>query len=637
MRSVILGTAGHIDHGKTALVRALTGVDTDRLEEERRRGISIELGFAQLVAAGVRFGIVDVPGHERFVKNMLAGAAGIDLVMLVVAADEGVMPQTREHLDIIDFLGVDRGVVALTKCDLADEDSREISRLDAEELLEGTSLEGAPVQEVSSITGDGLDALKKTLGQLATGVPERSSCGAFRLPVDRVFTMEGYGTVVTGTAWSGSVEVGDRLEILPSGREVRVRRVQVHGKDAECAEAGRRTALALHGVSREEVRRGEQVVTPGSLQSAPMLDVRVRVAPGWSRPIRNRERVRFHLGASEDLARIVLLDRDELLPGEDCLAQLRMETPAVSAVGDRFVLRSYSPMRAMAGGVVIDPRPKKHRRFREDELQSVAHREGGGPVALVTDAVEAGALRGMRTKDLADATGLSRDEVATLVEQEVTEGRLRIGANRRVVSEGVWEASRRAVVAQATRFLEEHTLRWGIPREEVRTALGRETAPGLLAELLTELEAEGAVELRGELIRTGGGDVVFEGQAARERDRQETLFRQSGCSPPSVAAALAGGADARLAEEVLAALLDRGDLVKLAPDLLVHRDAYADAKDTLGTIAARDGGITVGAFRDALGISRKHAVPLLEHFDEVRVTRRSGDERALLTPRAPAG
>jgi selenocysteine-specific elongation factor len=630
VRSVILGTAGHIDHGKTTLVKALTGVDTDRLEEERRRGISIELGFARLDVGDIRFGIVDVPGHERFVKNMLAGAGGIDLVMLVVAADEGVMPQTREHLDIIDFLQVEHGVVALTKCDLVDEETRDIAHLDVQEALQDTVLEHLPIIPVSGSTGEGIDELKAALVDASKSVQPRPDDGPFRLAIDRVFTMEGFGTVVTGTGSAGSVKVGDRLDVVPLGETVRIRRVQVHGKDAERAVAGQRTALAVHGVDKERLQRGQQVVSPGSLTPSSMLDVRIRVSPRWVRPVRNRERVRFHLASAEDLARVVLLDREELAPGEDCLAQIRLETPVVPAVGDRFVLRSYSPMHAMAGGTIVDAHPDKHHRFRPEEVEAIARREGGGPIALLLEAVAEKGLGGVKPKDLVTATSLSRDEVDRAVAEETASGNLRVTGGGRVVSEDEWRVAARTVLEEGTRFRERHPLRWGIPREELRGIVGGQASPTVMGELLEEIAERGEIVLAGDKVRVGGGEVVFEGKALAERERIDHAYLEAGCSPPDVGEVIAAGSDRALGEEVVGALVDLGDLKKVTEEIYYHREAWERAHAALLGIHARDGGITVGAFRDELGISRKYAVPLLEMFDALKVTRRNGDVRALI-------
>jgi selenocysteine-specific elongation factor len=620
MKSVVLGTAGHIDHGKTSLVKALTGIDTDRLLEEKRRGISIELGFARMEIGDIRFGIVDVPGHERFIKNMLAGAGGIDMVLLVIAADEGVMPQTREHLDIIDFLEVERGVVALTKSDLVDEEAIEIARLDAEEAIASTTIKGASIIPVSATTGAGLDELKRALVDVAASVHTRSESGAFRLPIDRVFVMEGFGTVVTGTCFSGSVGIGDRLDILPSGKQVRVRRIQVHGKDAERAYAGQRTALALHGVSKDEVQRGEHVVSPESLANSYMVDVRLRVSPRWVRPIRHRERIRFHLASSEDLGRIALLEGESVEPGKSALAQIRLETPVVPAVGDRFVVRSYSPMHTMAGGTVIDPHPRKHGRQRIDEIEALRSREEGGHMALFLESVANAGLKGVKTQDLVEATSMTRDEVEQAVAAEMEIGTIRRSENGRIFSTDVWGIARRTILEQGRRFQERHPMRWGMTREEFRAALGKDASTPVVGEL----------DLRGDKVRIGGGDIKFEGKAAGERDRIDAAFRTAGCAPPDVKEVVAASRDRAIATEVVAALLDQEVLIKVTPDILLHREAWAALLAALRKIAARDKTISVQAIREELGISRKYSVPILEYLDARKVTRREGDVRVLL-------
>ncbi len=630
MTSLILGTAGHIDHGKTALVKALTGVDTDRLTEEKRRGISIELGFAHLDIGDVHFGVVDVPGHERFVKNMLAGAGGIDLVCLVIAADEGVMPQTREHLDIIDFLEVRRGVVALTKSDLVDADSLEIATLDAQEAIASTSLAGAPIIPVSSVTGAGLDDLKRALIDAARAVPVRGSAGAFRLPVDRVFVMEGFGTVVTGTCFSGSVAVGDRLLLLPSDRETRVRRVQVHGEDVPRADAGHRVALALHGLSKDEVSRGDQLVSPGSLTSSSMIDVRLRVSPRWVRSVRNRERVRFHLGASEDLGRVVLLETDALEPGASALAQIRLETPIVPAVGDRFVLRSYSPMNTMAGGTIIDAHPKKHGRHRSDEVDALKSREEGGAGAIFLETVAESGLAGVKPEALVAATSMSREDVDRMIAQEIDAGTLRRADSGKLISSDAWAVARRSILEEAHRCRERHPLRWGITREELRAALGKSASAAIVGELLGELATEGHVALRGEKVRFGGGEISFEGKAAAEHARLTRIYQEAALAPPGTSDVLGGPKERALAMEVIAALIDSEVLVRILPEMLVHRDAMERLREALRKIARRDGSITLATLRDETGMSRKYSVPLLEYLDGRRITRREGDARVLL-------
>ena len=377
-RHVIMGTAGHVDHGKTALVRLLTGIDTDRLKEEQERGISIELGFAHLdLASGLQVGVVDVPGHERFVKHMLAGAGGIDFVLLVVAADEGVMPQTVEHLQIVEMLGVERGLVALTKVDLVEPEMRELAALDVREVLAGTPFADWPLFPVSALTGEGKAELARAIEELAQAVEARTGAGPLRLPIDRVFVMEGFGTVVTGTLWQGTAREGDQVTVLPGARPARVRQVQVHGRKVQAAAAGQRVALALHGLDKDEIARGDWVTTPGAFRDASILDVRLRAVGPGERTIAQRERVRFHLGASEVFGRVTFFGRDELKPGEDDVAQIRLETPLVAARGDRFVIRRYSPVRTAGGGQVIEPGTQKRRRSDVAAAQALAALERG--------------------------------------------------------------------------------------------------------------------------------------------------------------------------------------------------------------------------------------------------------------------
>ncbi|HMI32068.1 MAG TPA: selenocysteine-specific translation elongation factor, partial [Candidatus Limnocylindrales bacterium] len=392
MRPVVIGTAGHIDHGKTALVRRLTGIDTDRLKEEKERGISIDLGFAhRTLPSGRRIAIVDVPGHERFVKNMLAGATGVDLVLLVVAADEGVMPQTREHLAIVNLLRIERGVVALTKADLVDPETLGVVRAEVADLLRPTGLHGAPVVPVSAVTGEGIDQLLLALDAAAGDVPGREPSGPARLPIDRVFPVEGMGTVVTGTLWNGTVRPGDTLELLPAGKQVRVRQAQVHDRTVEEAHAGQRLALNIHGVSREDVRRGHWLATPGRYRPSRILDVRLELLGSAPKPLGPRTRLRCHLGSSEILGRAVLFERDTLAPGDSCWAQLRLENPAVAGAGDRIVIRSYSPATTIAGATVVDPAPSKRARLSSaDSARLETLRSGSALEKLAALADEAG-------------------------------------------------------------------------------------------------------------------------------------------------------------------------------------------------------------------------------------------------------
>lgn len=621
-RHIILGTAGHIDHGKTELVRALTGVDTDRLREEKERGISIELGFARLdLPDGTTLGVVDVPGHERFVRTMLAGAAGTDIVLLVVAADEGVMPQTREHLDIIDLLGVRAGIIALTKTDLVGPEEIELATEEARELVTGTTLSDAPVVPVSSVTGDGLDELKAVIAELAASVKERSASGAARLPVDRVFSLAGHGTIVTGTLWSGSVSAGDRLELLPRGIEARVRSVQVHDSPVERAEAGQRTAIGLAGVSREGVARGDTLCAPGSLRTTHMLDARLRLVRG-ARPLRNRARVHFHLGTAEALARVVLLEAEELAPGEEGLIQVRLETPMVADRDDLFVIRSYSPVATMGGGRVIDPAPKRHKRMRDDVLEALSVLEEGSPEDVVLQLVEDSGVEGLSESELAQGVG---QDAAGAVDGLLADGRLVRLEGRYHTARGLAEAGERI-----EEILDAHhksaPLEWGMSAEELRGKLSRGLDRRTLDAFLARLGDEGSVSRRGDLVRLGREDVKLSGAQASLADGIESRLLEAGANVPSLDELRleVGGAEF---DAIIKLLVETGKLTKITTTLLYHTEVIDDIRERVLRRLDEDGELPVPLFKDMIAVSRKYAIPLLEFFDREGTTMRSGNVR----------
>ena len=469
-RLAVIGTAGHIDHGKSTLVRRLTGVDTDRLPEEKKRGISIDLGFAPLVTpAGVRVGMVDVPGHERFVKNMLAGVGGIDLVLLVIAADEGVMPQTREHFAIVKLLGIERGVIVLTKSDLVERGWMDEVRRDASALVKGSALEHAPIVEFSALTGAGQPELLAEIDRQLALAPVRPTAEPARLPVDRVFTVEGFGTVVTGTLWRGVIRTGETLEVLPQRASVRVRRVQVHGQTVDEAQAGQRTAVALHGIEREAIERGDTLVASGSLAPSRILDVRFELLADMPREWAANTRVRFHLGSSEIIGRLVLLEGDSVKPGGSALAQLRLEKDAVAARGDRFVIRQYSPSRTIGGGSVIHPTAVK--RYRHDlGLESLAVRESGSLEARLLAQLEA-EMKPASAEILAKSTSAAVAEVASALARLGAGGEVVTTAEGRFVSSARWDAARGAIERHVREYVERHPARYGVMKGELKNAL----------------------------------------------------------------------------------------------------------------------------------------------------------------------
>jgi selenocysteine-specific elongation factor len=645
MHSIIVGTAGHIDHGKTTLVRALTGVDADRLPEEKRRGITIDLGFAELSLGDVAVGFVDVPGHERFVKNMLAGAHGIDAVALVIAADEGVMPQTREHFDISKLLGVRYGLVVITKIDAVDSELLELVRADAEELIAGSFLEHAPVVAVSARSGAGLDELKSRLREVAALVPARSSLSVARLPVDRAFTMRGFGAVVTGTLVAGEIAEGDELELLPDGVQVRVRGLQVHGRATPRAVAGQRTAINLGGVDAASIERGMTLAPAGRLRATQIIDTELEVLPGAPRALRSRARVRVHLGAAEVLARVqVLEEASEIAAGARGFAQLRLESPVAALPDERFIIRSYSPQRTIAGGRVLDALATKHRgRARREahaRLSALTQADAAARVALY---VEAAGAEGLRRADLAARTGWRDEPLDAATKEAVARGAL-------VEAEGVYVGAKIfASLIEAARVLVEahhkrEPLQRGLARETLRERLFAHVAPELFRAVLAGAESAGVLVSERDIVRAGTHTLALSGADADLRARLEQIYLDAALAAPTFDDALARattsaqtaggkGITREHARKILQLLIDSGALVRVTNELLLHRDALARLVEALREYAAQhepERLIDVAAFKDLANVSRKYAIPLLEYLDRARITRRAGDRRLIL-------
>ena len=623
-RLAVVGTAGHIDHGKTALVRRLTGVDTDRLPEEKKRGISIDLGFAPLVTpAGVHVGIVDVPGHERFVKNMLAGVGGIDLVLLVIAADEGVMPQTREHLAIVQLLGIARGIVVLTKSDLVEREWLDEIARDVRALLAATPLASAPLVEFSAITRAGQAELLAAMDAQLAGVAGRATDAPARLPVDRVFTVEGFGTVVTGTLWRGTIRTGDSLELLPAGNAVRVRRVQVHGVTVDEARAGQRTALALHGVAKEQVARGDWVVAPASLRASSVLDVRFELLPDYPREWKAATRVRFHLGASEIIGRLVLLEGSGLAPGGSALAQVRLEKPAVPARGDRFVIRSYSPSRTVGGGTVIEPLAQKRRR-RGGGLESLAVHESGSLEARLLERLAAESTL-VSTAVLAKAVGDSEASVAAALGRLAGGGEIVAPVEGRWLSRPHWSAAQEAITREVAAYARKYPARYGVPKGELKSGLKATLDGALFDAAFDSMVAAGKVELRGERVRPAGEPWEPPAEMVAALEKVEAELEAAGLAVPETAAwqGKLGAAGA----EVLSLGYFLGRLVRVSQEFTYTARQLESLRAKLASHFEKKAALTVADFKELSGVSRKYAVPLLEHGDRVGWTVRAGDER----------
>jgi selenocysteine-specific elongation factor len=628
-RHVIMGTAGHVDHGKTALVRALTGIDTDRLKEEQERGISIELGFAHLdLPSGMRVGVVDVPGHEKFVKHMLAGAGGIDFVLLVVAADEGVMPQTIEHGQIVELLGVKHGLVVLTKTDLVEPDLLELAEEDVREYLAGSVFQDWPIQRFSAVTGAGKTELIAAIDTLAQAAPTRSGEGAVRLPVDRVFVMEGFGTVVTGTLWQGTVAEGQQLHLLPGPRPVRVRQVQVHGRKVASAAAGQRVAVALHGVAKEDVARGDWLVTPNAFHETSIIDLRLRAVERGARVIKQRERVHFHLGASETLGRVTLFGREALDPGDDDVAQIRLESPVVAARGDRFVIRWYSPVYTAGGGQVIEPVARKRRRSDVESAATLAVLERGSAADRIAAALAGFLPQGLTPEEIAIRIGSTADEVAAGL-AELEEGdHVRAVAPRRYLSQAQVDMMSAEIETAAREYRARYPLRFGIPKGELRSRFARRLAPETVDQVLQLLIANGGYHVREDRLRIGEPTITLPPALRAAVERVRSVLVGAGYSVPTIRDTLAqAGVSAGDAPEFLGYLLSEGKVVRLTEDLIYAPEQMEKLVSEVTAVLKAKGELSVADFKVITGVSRKYAVPLLEYLDNRGVSRRQGDNR----------
>ena len=632
MKHIIVGTAGHIDHGKTALVKALTGIDTDRLKEEKERGISIELGFAFLrLEEGITLGIVDVPGHERFVKTMLAGVGGIDLVILVIAADEGVMPQTREHLHICQLLGIRRGLVALTKKDLVDPDWLDLVTEEIRTALVGTFLEDAPILPVSALSGEGLGELRDAIASLATETHPRQGDGIARLPIDRVFTIRGFGTVVTGTLWSGSLGIGDEVALLPRDLRSRIRRLQVHNESVERASAGQRTAVNLPGIETEQIDRGDLLCLANTLPVSSSLEATLSLLSDTAKPLTNRARVRFHLGTAEILARVIVLDREEVNPGEEAYVHLRLERPTSALPQDRYVLRSYSPASTIGGGTILDPSPPLKRRRRPEVVAHLQILEQGSPRDRLLELLKSSSANPLPLATLRSLGGLDPGHLEEHVRDLLESGKivsLKGREGEAYLHREIYEDLRGTIVSQLKAFHTQNPLREGISKEELRSRVARRVSAPLFTHLLTDLTEVGDVAQDRDRVRLTAHRPQLSAAEAALQERLETLYRTAGLQPSTMDAAFkAAGADRKVTQAVFFRLVEQGTLIKIKDDLYLHREAYEQGKSLLLAHLARHRSISVPTFKDLLGVTRKHAIPFLEHFDQVKITRRAGDER----------
>jgi selenocysteine-specific elongation factor len=630
MAHTVIGTAGHIDHGKTLLVKCLTGEETDRTPQEKARGITIELGFAFL---GDEATIIDVPGHERFVKTMVAGVSSIDLALFVIAADDGVMPQSREHLDILELLGVTRGIIVLNKVDLAEEEWLEMVEGDIGDLVEGTFLERADIHRVSALSGQGIDDLQRAIQEMITETRVRQAGGLFRMPVDRSFLIKGFGLVCTGTVLSGSLGEGDSAEMLPVGRRLRARGLQRHGQAVPEVGAGDRAAINVPGVEQADAGRGQVIVADGVFEPTHMVDVRLKLLPSCPKPVQQRSRVRFHLGTAEVLARVVLLDRDTLEPGDEALAQLRLESPVVAVWGDRFVMRRYSPALTIGGGRILDPHPPKHRPSSKGVAAQLQKLESEEIDQVVEARLSAGVAGFDRVKSMAGSLGLDQEQMELIVGRLAADGRLvrcTIDNAECLVHGDAWQELVVDIEELLQTFHSANPLKEGLNREDLRHQCGRQRSE-LFDAVLSQMSNEGAVNLVGALVRSARHQISFSQDEERLRSRIEEELKSAdfGGMPDSRELSKRLQIEEKAVAQLLRAMQSLGSVIYLDETLFLHSDTMAAARTKLRDYLEVNTGITVSQFRELINSNRKYALALLNRFDSDGFTQRQEDVRIL--------
>jgi selenocysteine-specific elongation factor len=634
MREIVLGTAGHVDHGKTSLVKALTGIDTDRLKEEKKRGITIELGFAFLdLPCGHRLGIVDVPGHEKFVRNMVAGAAGIDILAFVIAADEGIMPQTREHFEICRLLGVERGIIVITKKDMVEPEWLEMIREEVRDYFKGSFLEEAPMLSVSSVSGEGIDEVKATLDRLVAASDFSEAHGPFRLPVDRVFTIKGFGAVVTGTSVSGRISLGDEVVIYPSGQHGRIRGIQVHADDVREVEAGHRTAINIQGVDRERIRRGEIVATPGTLKPSFIMDAEFIYLSANDKKFKNRSRVRIHLGTAEIMGRIVLLDDDEITPGTTANVQLLFEEPACAWPGDHYVIRSYSPVITIGGGRILNGGAAKKKRFRENNEEVFEiYARGSAEERLLQHLKEAGPA-GLTGDELAVRMGVFGKKLKKVLDGPISARKVVVVDSDRqwLLSAEVFGGLQDWLIDAVTRYHEHNPLKPGISREELRSQLAKVKSQKLFQFMINDLIKRERLEQDESAVKVPGHKVALVADSGKMRGEIESFYRKAGLTAPTIKELYArfGDNSPERIREILEVMVRDGAMVKVKEDLYFHVESLALLKDDLVNRLKENGEIDAQGFKELTGLSRKFSIPLLEYFDRSKITLRIGDKRIL--------
>jgi len=638
MREIILGTAGHVDHGKTSLIRALTGIETDRLKEEKERGITIELGFAYLdLPCGHRLGIVDVPGHEKFIRNMVAGTAGMDLVAFVIAADEGIMPQTVEHFEICQLLGVRDGLVILTKKDMVEPDWLDMVTEEVRDFFKSSFLENAPIVPVDSLSGEGIGELVKLLDAKVAASNFHEEYGPFRLAVDRVFSMKGFGTVITGTSLSGRVETGAELMFYPGGLTAKIRGIQVHGRDVDLVEAGHRTAINLQGIEKEQINRGDVAATPGSLVASTLLDADCQYLPSARKDLKNRTQVRVHLGTREIVGRVLLLEAETLKPGETGHIQLLLQDPVAVWPGDRYVIRSYSPITTIGGGTILSNAPKKRKRSLErDREDNRAHfaalKTADNEQKLLLLIAECG-RQGITADQLAARTGTFSKKLKKILQHPISTGALQVvdSESQRLLAASVAETVNQQILDLMAAFHRKNPLKTGLAKEELRSQLRPPVDQRILHALLGSLVKKGLIEQSGAEVKLTGYTVTLEINEQEMEEKIGNLYREAGLIPPNLKEVLAEFTEfpERQIRQVIDLLLAKGALIKINESLCFHAPAIAKLQEDVVAFIRREGEIDAPRFKELTGLTRKFSIPLLEYFDKIKLTIRIDDKRVL--------
>jgi selenocysteine-specific elongation factor len=634
MKHINIGTAGHVDHGKTSLVKALTGIDCDRLKEEKERGMTIELGYAFLyLGDGTIANIIDVPGHERFVKTMIAGAGVIDCVIFVIAVDDGIMPQTIEHLDIINLLGIKHGLIALNKIDLVEQDWLLLVEEEISKLAKGTVLEDAPIVKVSSITKAGIDDLKQQIKTIATKIGDRNEKGIFRFPVDWTFNVSGIGPTACGVVFSGKAKIGDKLEIAPQQKEAKIRGIQVHGEDVNEMCAGQQVAVSLSGIAPDELKRGNVLSVPGYLQSTYMLDARLHLLNNAGMILENRTRVRLHLACSEVLGRVVFLDKERLAPGEDALVQFRLEEQITAERGDRYVIRLYSPMRTIGGGMILDSNPQKHKQFKPEIISFLKVMEDGSSRDRIEQIILRSRTKAMTEWDVIKASNIITEEAKSNIENLISDGKIFVFGHDNYIHIDWYNKSKDAIIETLKSFHKEQPLKTGMSREELRTSIPYELEISAYNQILQDLMSQDVISTdnEGKTVRLASHSIKLSEAHESIKQQIEEIYLNTGTSTPLPEEVLSkwSNKDAKIAKQAFEVLVETGVLVQVDEKVFFHKQTIDKAKELIIQHIRSHGKLTLSDCRELFNVTRKYMLPLLYHFDKTGVTLRIGDDRVL--------